>query len=373
MSYVHAEGLTKSFGGKAKAPAVDRVDLEIHEGEFLVLLGPSGCGKTTTLRCLAGLETPTEGRIRLGAVDVFDSRRGLNLSPDKRNIGMVFQTYALWPHMTVRQNIAYPLRARRMRQAIKDGWVEEMAERVGCEGLLDRLPAQLSGGQQQRVAVARGLVARPDLILFDEPLSNLDARLRDSVRAHLHELHQQLGFTAVFVTHDQSEALALGDRLAVMRSGRIEQLDRPKVIHDDPATDYVANFVGMNNQLRGESVHGRWTWNGVPVHGPGGHAVGPASTIRVRPEDLCLAKDEDIPSADGTIAEIGYGGRHLDLRVTLGDGRVHVRVPLARDDRADYRVGDDVQVGLDLTAARHYHPETGVALAAAERPMEVAG
>ena len=227
MSYVTIEGLNKHFAGKPPTTAIDDLDLEIEEGEFLVLLGPSGCGKTTTLRCLAGLETPSSGAISFGGRTVFDSGSRIDTSPDKRNLGMVFQSYALWPHMTVRKNIGYPLRARKIPKSECRGWVEDVAALVDCGQLLDRYPAQLSGGQQQRVALARGLVARPDLVLFDEPLSNLDARLRDQVRAQIHELHERLRFTAVFVTHDQREALALGDRLAIMKAGRIEQFDTP--------------------------------------------------------------------------------------------------------------------------------------------------
>src|SRR5689334_18763548 len=173
MSRVVIDGLVKHFHGNPPTKAVDDLGLEIDQGEFLILLGPSGCGKTTALRCLAGLETPSAGRISFGDTTVFDASRRVNLSPDKRNVGMVFQSYALWPHMTVRKNIAYPLRARKLRQGLKAGWVEETAALVDCGPLLDRYPAQLSGGQQQRVALARGLVARPELVLFDEPLSNL--------------------------------------------------------------------------------------------------------------------------------------------------------------------------------------------------------
>ena len=251
MSHVRIEGLTKRFDGKPPTTAIDDLDLEIEEGEFLVLLGPSGCGKTTTLRCLAGLETPDEGRIVFGephGLRLADQR--VNLSPDKRNIGMVFQSYALWPHMTVRKNIGYPLRRRAsIKREQSQGWVEETAALVDCSAPARPLPGQLSGGQQQRVALARGLVARPDLVLFDEPLSNLDARLRDQVRAQLHELHDRLGFTAVFVTHDQTEALALGDRLAIMRTGRIEQFGTPEQVFEEPATEYVAGFIGMSNRL----------------------------------------------------------------------------------------------------------------------------
>ena len=211
-------GLTKTYGSNV---VVDQLDLEIEQGEFLVLLGPSGCGKTTTLRCLAGLETPQGGSISFGGRHVFDASTKTDVPAHKRNIGMVFQSYALWPHMTVRDNIRYPLKVRKLKQAIADGAVEKAAEMVDCGALLDRYPSQLSGGQQQRVAVARGLVAQPDLVLFDEPLSNLDARLRDQVRSQIHQLHQSLGFTAVFVTHDQAEAFALADRIAIMKSGRI--------------------------------------------------------------------------------------------------------------------------------------------------------
>ena len=267
MSHIRIEGLTKHFVGKPPTKAVDDLHIEIEEGEFLVLLGPSGCGKTTTLRCLAGLESPGAGMIAFDDDVVFDAARGINRSPDKRKIGMVFQSYALWPHMTVRKNIAYPLRARKIKDGLRNGWVEETAKMVDCSALLDRYPSQLSGGQQQRVALARGLVARPELVLFDEPLSNLDARLRDHVRAELHEVHGRLGFTAVFVTHDQSEALALGDRLAIMRNGKVEQYDTPQNVFEHPFSEYVAAFIGMANRLICEYLDGRWNVAGQPIDG----------------------------------------------------------------------------------------------------------
>ena len=203
---------------------------------------------------------------------------------------MVFQSYALWPHMTVRKNIAYPLRARGLKHGLKGGWVEETAKLVDCGQLLDRYPAQLSGGQQQRVALARGLVARPDLVLFDEPLSNLDARLRDQVRAEIHELHGRLGFTAVFVTHDQSEALALGDRLAIMRDGRIEQYDTPEHVFEHPATEYVAEFIGMSNRLVCEHHDGGWACDGQVFGGAPLQAspLGGVVAARLRSVDIHL-------------------------------------------------------------------------------------
>ena len=262
MSHIRVVGLGKTFPGKPPVTVVADLDLEVEQGEFLVLLGPSGCGKTTTLRCLAGLESPTSGSIRFGERTVFDADARVDVPPNKRNIGMVFQSYALWPHMTVRRNIAYPLKVRRRTKELREGWVEKTAELVDCGRLLDRYPGQLSGGQQQRVALARGLVARPDLVLFDEPLSNLDARLRDSVRAELHELHQRLRYTAVFVTHDQSEALALGDRLAIMNAGCIEQYDTPQRVFEQPRTEYVAAFIGMGNRLPVVRAHDGWTCGG---------------------------------------------------------------------------------------------------------------
>src|SRR5690606_5475965 len=206
--------LTKTFGsGAGRFTAIDGLNLDIREGELVVLLGQSGCGKTTALRCVAGLESADEGVISFGDTVVFDSRRGVDVPPEKRDLGMVFQSYALWPHRTVRQNIGYPLKVRKLTKELKEEkWVEQAAELVDCGALLDRYPHQLSGGQQQRVALARGLVSRPRLVLMDEPLSNLDALLRVRVRNELHELHQRLGFAGLYVTHDQSEAMALGDR-----------------------------------------------------------------------------------------------------------------------------------------------------------------
>jgi iron(III) transport system ATP-binding protein len=334
MSHVRIEGLTKRFTGKPPALAVDDLSLEIASGEFVVLLGPSGCGKTTTLRCLAGLETPDEGRISLGEKTVLDSNAKTNLPPNKRNIGMVFQSYALWPHMTVRKNIGYPLRARRVERARADQWIEETARLVDCGGLLDRYPGQLSGGQQQRVALARGLVARPDLVLFDEPLSNLDARLRDQVRAQLHELHARLSFTAVFVTHDQSEALALADRMAIMRAGRIEQLDTPQRVFEEPATEYVAGFIGMSNRLELRRDGGGWSTGDVPVDGdlPVPRALHEVAA-RLRPDDLRLFPADAVPPQGGVafpaeVVDAQFGGRHLDIVLSLAENRLHARVPI---------------------------------------------
>ena len=291
MSRVTLEGLNKQFGGRGSAKVIDDVTLDIEPGELLVLLGPSGCGKTTTLRCLAGLETADSGRITFGDTTVFDSARDINAPPDQRSIGMVFQSYALWPHMTVRKNIAFPLKQRKKSAEARARWVEETATSVDCADLLDRFPSQLSGGQQQRVALARGLVARPDLVLLDEPLSNLDARLRDLVRAELHELHARLNFTAVLVTHDQSEAFALGDRLAIMRSGAIQQLGTPESVFTTPASEYVARFIGMSNTLALERSGDDWTLGTgrVTVQGRIPEHQG-ATTVCLRPDDIEIGR-----------------------------------------------------------------------------------
>jgi iron(III) transport system ATP-binding protein len=335
VSRVRIEGLSKRFAGKPPTIAVDDLDLDIETGEFLVLLGPSGCGKTTTLRCLAGLESADAGSITFGERTVFDAARRLDVPPNKRNIGMVFQSYALWPHMTVRKNVAYPLRAKKIRGEQANERVDEVSKLVDTADLLDRYPAQLSGGQQQRVALSRGLVAQPELVLFDEPLSNLDARLRELVRTEIYELHERLKFTAVYVTHDQVEALALGDRLAIMRSGSLEQLGRPDEIFEEPATEYVADFIGMSNRLVFERLEQGWTYDGVPLDGdlswlPTGSAT---LTVRGRTEDVHLSppgtaaewpQTVDLPA---TVVASEFGGRHLDVGVTIGSARVLSRIP----------------------------------------------
>jgi iron(III) transport system ATP-binding protein len=351
MARTSIQGLTKLFKGTPPTTAADNLDLEIEEGEFLVLLGPSGCGKTTTLRCLAGLETPDAGRISIGGKVVFDAPAGIEIAPDKRSIGMVFQSYALWPHMTVRKNIEYPLVVRKISQGLREGWTEQMASMVNCEALLERYPGQMSGGQQQRISLARGLVARPDLLLLDEPLSNLDKLLRDQVRSQLHELHRRLGFSAVFVTHDQSEALALGDRLAIMRSGRIEQLDTAREVFERPATEYVANFIGMNNRIPLEYRDDRWYGANQPTEGvalalPGGQRQ---LVARVRPEDLAVELPNHPLLADsvgmaGTVVDATFAGRRFDVVVEVGDQRFQAWAPSGTDTVQEYPPGMPVRV-----------------------------
>lgn len=326
-------GLKKTYGSNV---VVDELDLDIEQGEFLVLLGPSGCGKTTTLRCLAGLETPQGGSIGFGDKTVFDATGKVNVPAHKRNIGMVFQSYALWPHMTVRDNIKYPLKVRKLKKSISEGAVETAADMVDCGGLLDRYPSQLSGGQQQRVAVARGLVAQPDLMLFDEPLSNLDARLRDQVRSQIHQLHQKLGFTAVFVTHDQAEAFALGDRLAIMKAGKIEQYDAPEHVFEKPASEYVAAFIGMGNRLELKRGHEGWKTNAGESIDLGGAVVrdradeGTSAVARFRPDDVILHESiRDVPAGNvalnAELVDHEYGGRYFDVMVKTGSEQLSLR------------------------------------------------
>src|SRR5436190_5081092 len=381
MANVSIRGLTKRFGGATPTTAIDNLDLEIDEGEFLVLLGPSGCGKTTTLRCIAGLETAEEGTVSFGDRIVFDGRGGTNVPPNKRNIGMVFQSYALWPHMTVRKNIGYPLKTRKIKGQQASDWIQEVARLVDTENLLDRYPAQLSGGQQQRVALSRGLVARPELVLFDEPLSNLDARLRDLVRTEIHELHSRLKFTAIYVTHDQVEALALGDRLAIMRSGALEQLGTPEQIFEEPKSEYVAEFIGMNNRFLFERVDGAWIHEGATVEGDL-DAIGGGSTsitARTRSEDVHLAPPDDTApprtlGLQGTIVDSEFGGRYLDVVVNVGTTRVLSRIPAG--DRGGWarslESGHPVQVALHARNIAFYNA-SGELINASGRAVAVAG
>ena len=244
------EGLTKLFEGGVQAVA--DVSITIRHGEFVTLLGPSGCGKTTTLNCVAGLERPDAGRIAVGGNVLTDIARGVVLPPERRDLGMVFQSYALWPHMTVYDNLAYGLRLRKVPRSEIPSRIRSTLELVELGGFEKRYPYQLSGGQQQRVALARAVVAEPRVLLLDEPLSNLDAKVRERARFWLRDLQRRLGITAVYVTHDQAEALAISDRVAVMSAGRVLQYAPPNDIYERPRSRFVAEFIGRSSFLRGE-------------------------------------------------------------------------------------------------------------------------
>jgi ABC-type Fe3+/spermidine/putrescine transport system ATPase subunit len=311
--------VVKRFG---TVTAVDRTSLDVGDGELFTLLGPSGCGKTTLLRLVAGFYAPDAGEIHFG------DRRVDTLPPWARNIGMVFQNYALWPHMTVRGNVTYGLKLRRLSATDVSTRLEAGLRRVNLLGLEDRYPGQLSGGQQQRVALARALVLNPDILLLDEPLSNLDAKIRVQVRGEIRTLQQDLGITTVYVTHDQEEALSLSDRVAVMRDGRIQQVADPKTLYERPVNRFVADFVGTNNFVPGvcrergaetstvETSLGLLRARATPGVAPGARCV-----LAVRPENVALDGSGENTVA-GRIALASYLGATLRYDVHAADGLV---------------------------------------------------
>jgi ABC-type Fe3+/spermidine/putrescine transport system ATPase subunit len=282
MAAVDLAHLEKAYGA---TPIVRGVSLHIASGELIALLGPSGCGKTTTLRMVAGLEQPDAGTITIGG-ELVDGP-GTRVPPERRRLGMVFQSYAVWPHRSVEENVAYPLERQGVSRAERAARVREALDWVRLGSLGQRMPSQLSGGQLQRVAIARALVASPRVLLLDEPLSNLDAALREELRGEIAALRARLGTTMIFVTHDQAEALALADRVAVMNRGVIEQIDAPERIYREPATPYVAGFVGGANRLEGRVEGRRFVSGALTLELPAGldAADGPA-TLAVRPEEL---------------------------------------------------------------------------------------
>lgn len=328
MAAIVLEGLVKAYGG---TPVVRGLSLEVGQGELVSLLGPSGCGKTTTLRMLAGLEHPDSGTIRLG--DDVVAGPGVRVPPERRGLGMVFQSYAVWPHRSVEANVAYPLMLRKVPRHEVASRVREALRWVRLEAFAARMPHELSGGQLQRVALARALVADPRVLLLDEPLSNLDAALREELRAEIAALRIRLGTTLVFVTHDQGEALALSDRIAVMNRGVIEQVDTPERLYREPATPFVAGFVGGANVLRGESRAGTFYCAGtqtafeLPTEVRGRSGPG---TLVVRPEDLELG-----PVGTPLVLSARlFLGHAAEYRFPVGDAFLRVIGPALEGVRA---------------------------------------
>ena len=315
---IELRDVTKRYGDLV---ANDRLNLKIKRGELITLLGPSGCGKTTAMRCITGHHRPDEGRVIIGGQDVTD------VPTHKRDLGMVFQNFALFPHMTVYENVDFPLMIRSLAKDQRRQMVLDALRLIRMEELEDRLPKQLSGGQQQRVGLARALVYRPKVLLLDEPLSNLDAKLREEMRFEIKEVTNQLEMTAVYVTHDQSEALALSDRVAVMNDGRIQQVGSPQEIYQRPRTLFVADFIGLSDFMEGQvsAVEGdraHISVNGLElaVLTPADLMVGQSVTLFIRPNNVELLKTDTDASEntfEGTVRQMTYLGDSIDYRIIL--------------------------------------------------------
>ena len=335
MAHIEIERLSKNFGAVS---AVTDVNISIGEKEFVTFLGPSGCGKTTTLRLIAGFLTPDTGTITV-AGKLLSSSAGV-VPPERRRMGMVFQNYAVWPHLTVVENIAFGLRYTHFARAEHRARIERVVAAVGLQGLEGRHPGQLSGGQQQRVALARSLVVEPSILLLDEPLSNLDAKLRERMRSELKALQRRTGITFIYVTHDQSEAMALSDRIAVFHRGRVQQVGTPRAIYERPANLFVADFMGLVNKLTGAVVerNGRTAVIGLGDDRLAARvdvdAVGPTATVAIRPEAFAFGTGTAGDGENrlmGTVVEATFLGNIIDYQVEIG-GRLTCRVQGARRD-----------------------------------------
>jgi iron(III) transport system ATP-binding protein len=353
---ISIRALQKSFRAQqGRVDALRGIDLEVAEGEFCVLLGPSGCGKTTTLRCVAGLERPDGGEIEIAGQLVNAPARRVYVPTERRDLGMVFQSYAIWPHMNVFQNVAFPLTQGRTRygKAEVADRVDKALKRVQLDGLADRPATDLSGGQQQRVAMARAMVTEPKILLMDEPLSNLDARLREQMRVELRKITKAIGVTALYVTHDQAEALSLGDRVCVMNSGEILQIAPPHDVYEKPKNLFVAQFVGEMNFVKGQIAAADRIDSQIGVlaiAAPNGNAVGAAVTLAIRPEHVNLspASDHDAAAIVGRITSKNYLGDSALLEVELNG--VSLLAKLAGDTDLDIGANAVVQ-----TPAQRWH------------------
>ncbi len=350
MTHVKFAGVTRIYPG-SKTPAVDRLDLDVHDGEFLVLVGPSGCGKSTSLRMLAGLEDVDEGSIHIGDVDVTD------LAPKKRDIAMVFQNYALYPQMTVADNMGFALKIGKVAKTERDRRVREAAKMLDLEDYLERYPRALSGGQRQRVAMGRAIVREPQVFLMDEPLSNLDAKLRVSTRAEIASLQRRLGITTLYVTHDQVEAMTMGDRVAVLKDGILQQVAAPLDLYDRPANRFVATFIGspQMNVLRADVVPGavvvgsyRLDTSMLPAEATDDRT---SLDIGVRPEHIRIGSPEDdgLPAVVDLVEELG-SEEYVFLTADVGGEKQ--RIVSRSMERHRGRSGEAVRLSFE---SRHLH------------------
>ncbi len=326
--------------GRKAILALDRISVEVRQGELLVLLGPSGCGKSTLLNAVAGLLKPDEGQITIAGREVFGSHGLVNVPPNGRNLGMIFQSYSLWPHMTVRDNVAFPLKRRGFAQRDVRPTVNAALDLVRCGPLADQYPGQLSGGQQQRIALARAIVAEPAVLLFDEPLSNLDANLRRQLRDEIAGLHNRLAFSGIYVTHDQAEALSLGTSVAVMTTARIEQIGTPQEVHNGPVSEYVAWFLGAN--VFDATIDSRGAVE-TPFGVLSNEKAFRKGLVRVAiyPERLRIEPAEDGPA---TITLVQYKGTAVEYSVQAGNASVNVVTVTSEQPLA---IGDRVNVGAE--------------------------
>jgi iron(III) transport system ATP-binding protein len=334
MPNLRVRNVNKTFNGNQ---VLRDINFDVHDGEFFTLLGPSGCGKSTTLACIAGLESPDEGIIELDDTVFFSGRDNTFVLPESRNLGMVFQSYALWPHMTIADNLALPLKLRKVSKTRRNELIDDALEKVDLLHLRSRYPHEMSGGQQQRVALARALVYSPRLLLLDEPLSNLDAKLREQARAWLKALQSEVGITTIYVTHDQEEALAMSDRIAVMAKGEMVQIATPTEIYEQPAAQEVASFVGNCNFLDGKVVEasGRdakvaLDATGQVVHATGRMDVhsGDSVTVAVRPERVSIASAGHVPAnglnvVRASVDSVQYVGSKYEYLLSVGTSTVH--------------------------------------------------
>lgn len=344
--------VVKRFGA---VHAVDGVSFTIERGEIFTLLGPSGCGKTTTLRLVAGLEEPDDGEIFIAGKPVAVPARGIYLPPEKRQLGMVFQSYAIWPHLSVFENVAFPLRVRRESRETVRQRVAQALEIVGLGGFAERGATELSGGQQQRVALARALVYEPEILLLDEPLSNLDAKLREQMRVEIRALQNKLGLTILYVTHDQVEAMTLSDRIAVVHRGRFEQVGRPEEVYEKPRTEFAAGFLGrmvsFAGKIRKDGAGCWFEWDGSAARSPLPNTLattfddGARVRVQTRPEDIeILPIGELLPyQTIATVEQVVYLGESFEYHVRAGGGPL----VLTAGKKHRHQAGDTIRLAFD--------------------------